>query len=444
MHHNVNCPKLIPKMLSHSWSFDQIFVDHFKTQEPCFEHMLGEGFLKNLLRMAKTPILHKKASKSPRIYLPFTAHTFVMLIYKSISSKYAITYLTEEELDESDHVLHNATLSYKCERILRWHDLNYGFRNKYYTTTQWQVLEYKGGHFVTRNRLINHWNKIPDPTKVRCIVLTLKDTYRDRDVTKYKIPQHYCYIIDLSDLKSTYVITLNLHNPNRYLNLSLSPSIIPVENDIALVYLVDSLEYKCKTNTMRTQSRDKKLRKKFNCLWQVQVGRSIQALGCRNFSNPHNFINGKGVYMQNISDSKRTNWVKDVYKICQQIIRKIDYEYAGDNDDWVVNISAMTNTGHYIKKHTDKRDIDSQYAFTLGSFTGGILSSYNKLNIKKELNNYRRVVCFDGRLPHEVSAVVSGLRYSVIFYKVYDRRMTISAPILNNPKFVTNFIAPKL
>ena len=45
------------------------------------------------------------------------------------------------------------------------------------------------------------------------------------------------------------------------MNLSLPPSIIPVENDTALEYLIDSLESKCKTNTLRSQSRDKKLRK---------------------------------------------------------------------------------------------------------------------------------------------------------------------------------------
>ena len=217
-------------------------------------------------------------------------------------------------------------------------------------------------------------------------------------------------------------------------------SLIPIENDTEeLCYLMNCLEKKCKTNTLRSQSRDKNC-KKFKYLWQVHMGRTTYTLGCRNFTYPHNFIPGKGVFMKNVLDGKQTDWVKDVYKICQQLIRKINYDYAGENDDWVVNISAMTNTGHYIKKHTDKCDIDSQYAFTFGSFTGGTLCSYNHLNIKNDINNFRRVVRFDGRLPHEVSPVLSGFRYSVIFFKVFDRRLLCSTPILHMPKYVTSYI----
>ena len=194
---------------------------------------------------------------------------------------------------------------------------------------------------------------------------------------------------------------------------------------------------------IRTQARDKKLRKIFNYNFQFHIERTCQALGSINFTRPHKCIACKGVNMHEVYDGTRSEKIKSIYIVLQNIIRIINSEYAGDNNDWVVNISAMTKGSHYNKKPIDKEDIDSQNAFTLGSFPGGILRSYNNLGIMKDINNFRRVVRFDGRLPHEVSQVLSGCRYSVIFFKLYDRRMTRrSAPILNNPKFVTNFIAP--
>jgi len=208
--------------------------------------------------------------------------------------------------------------------------------------------------------------------------------------------------------------------------------------------IINKVEQDLNELKINSQSRDKKQRKKFNLKFQMQLGRSTFTVGTKNFTFPHNFMRGKGVNMNEVCSGSRSGKVKRIYILLHEILLLIDQNFAGLDNDWVVNISAMTKGSHYVKKHVDKEDIDSQYAFTLGSFTGGILRSYNNLGEFKDINNFRRVVRFDGRLPHEVSQVLSGCRYSIIFFKLYDRRMTRSAPILNNPKFVTNFIAPEL
>ena len=52
-----------------------------------------------------------------------------------------------------------------------------------------------------------------------------------------------------------------------------------------------------------------------------------------------------------------------------------------------------------------------------------------------DVDTRNRIVRFDGRLDHEVLEF-KGVRYTVIFYKNYDRRILQEAPILMKPDVV--------
>lgn len=161
---------------------------------------------------------------------------------------------------------------------------------------------------------------------------------------------------------------------------------------------------------MSSQSFDKKY-EKFRYRLQVHMCRTTHCLGAHTFKYYHNFVSTKGLYLDKISKGKTTTWEKDVY------IRKMEYWYAaGKNIDLVVNISElMADTTHYIKRYIDTHTIDSQFKFTLVYYIVGVLGSYKKLSMHREIINFRYIIRFDGRLYHEVSPLLSGVGYLKIF-----------------------------
>ena len=75
-------------------------------------------------------------------------------------------------------------------------------------------------------------------------------------------------------------------------------------------------------------------------------------------------------------------------------------------------------------------------ACPLGDYEDATLRSYGE-NSFTDLHNHNRIAKFDGRLPHEViKNNFSGSRFTVIWYKNYDRRKTQEDPILKAPSFV--------
>ena len=80
----------------------------------------------------------------------------------------------------------------------------------------------------------------------------------------------------------------------------------------------------------------------------MQLGRSTYTVGTKHFTHPHNFIRGKGVNMIEICSGSRSGKVKRIYIILQEILLLIDPNFAGVDNDWVVNISAMTKGSHYV------------------------------------------------------------------------------------------------
>jgi hypothetical protein len=188
------------------------------------------------------------------------------------------------------------------------------------------------------------------------------------------------------------------------------------------------------------QARDKKHKNSFSLEWQFAAGRSVRALTTK-AGNPtwcykHNFIDGKGVYMKDVADSTKSPAQKALYAKACEILPLIDADYAGQYKDYVVNFSCMSDSElHYVHKHTDADDIQFQYAVVLGNCTGGELKVWDSRGDTHIIDYRNKILKLDGRLPHEVMPF-QGRRYCIIWYKLFDRRMTVAAPIFEPARIV--------
>lgn len=192
------------------------------------------------------------------------------------------------------------------------------------------------------------------------------------------------------------------------------------------------------------QKRDKANKKTFNLEWQFGIGRSTNALTLDkvtgesrgNFSHEHNLKKGVGVWMGDVKTSTRPLWQKELYKVATELLMLIDAHYAGDDGDYSVNFSCMSDPKqHYVHTHTDSKDIAYQYGLVLGECSGGNLTTYLSNGDTQTLDYRRKVLKMDGRLAHEV-APFAGRRYSVIFYKSFDRRYSRELPVFEPAVFV--------
>ena len=156
--------------------------------------------------------------------------------------------------------------------------------------------------------------------------------------------------------------------------------------------------------------------------------------------------------------------IYSIYKVASELLVIIDPGYA-DGNDYVINFNTMfahndraehwmtTDGGeralvnkHYVKKHDAKdgflrfgknnelrrcHHVAFQYTVVLGSEiitpacarSGGELKLWGSDGSTQVIDAYRKVVKMDARLPHEVCAF-KGMRYSITYYKLSDRRMT--------------------
>ena len=115
---------------------------------------------------------------------------------------------------------------------------------------------------------------------------------------------------------------------------------------------------------------------------------------------------------------------KDIYRKARELPHIIDPEYAA-NDHWVVRVHCLDNTS-IIGRHFDAKDIIFQHGVTVGEFEGGNLLTWNSSGVVIEMNVRNQIVKLDGRLHHAVTPIISGIRYSLYYFKSYD-------PLINEP-----------
>ena len=112
---------------------------------------------------------------------------------------------------------------------------------------------------------------------------------------------------------------------------------------------------------------------------------------------------------------------KKNYSFAYQLIHSVNEQWTGLNHDLVVQFACM-DSNSFVKIHHDK-DISSQFILSFGEYLGGDFMLFNQKNNRFEkVNTYNKLVQLDGRIKHYVSNVTDGYRFSVIYYKMYDRR----------------------
>ena len=112
---------------------------------------------------------------------------------------------------------------------------------------------------------------------------------------------------------------------------------------------------------------------------------------------------------------------KKLYYAAYEIINNIDNWWTGDKHDVVMQFACMDKNS-YVYVHSDK-DVSLQFVTSFGQYSGGELMLYNEeMNKFEHIETYNQIVQFDGRYKHYVTNVTNGIRYSIVFYKMFDRR----------------------
>ena len=132
-----------------------------------------------------------------------------------------------------------------------------------------------------------------------------------------------------------------------------------------------------------------------------------------------------GVYVNDVAKSSKPEAVKAAYKKAMEILRTFAPAYAGtENEDFVVvQFMKLTNSNNYFKAHTDSKDIDVQYLFSLGEGTCDTVVYDENDKEKKLVQYHERIFCMDGRVRHKLNtSSLNGTRYSVVYFKLSDPR----------------------
>ena len=140
------------------------------------------------------------------------------------------------------------------------------------------------------------------------------------------------------------------------------------------------------------------------------------------FRFKHDFIPNLGVYSTNenqladpLSAKIKKGSQKDIYRKARELLHIIDPEYAA-NDHWVIQVHCLDNTS-IIGRHVDAKDIIFQYGVTVSEFEGGNLLTWNSSGVVTKMNVCNKTVKLDGRLHHDVTPIIRGIRFSLYYFK---------------------------
>ena len=109
-----------------------------------------------------------------------------------------------------------------------------------------------------------------------------------------------------------------------------------------------------------------------------------------------------------------------------RLIKLCSKSWTGHDEDYIVQFACMDKHSR-VPAHIDN-DISTQFCISFGQYLGGSLYVLNQnLNRYEKLDNHQRMIQFDGRNYHYVSNVIEGERYSVVYFKKFDRRFQMKA-----------------
>lgn len=199
-----------------------------------------------------------------------------------------------------------------------------------------------------------------------------------------------------------------------------------------------------RTSLFKRQHRDSKAKTIISVTGSFKVGQgSVQPGNMRLVRAGHpGFVRHPakdfGVRITPVAEQKGLSTEqKEAYRLAADLIHEVDPEYA--RGEFLVQFAFMNgHSKHYVKKHRDKEDVSYQYALSFGDFSGAKLRVWDKAERRfADFDNRDRIVRFDGRRAHEVvTDGFKGNRFTVIWYKNYDSRLSQPVPIYETPCFV--------
>ena len=159
---------------------------------------------------------------------------------------------------------------------------------------------------------------------------------------------------------------------------------------------------------------------------QFLIGRTTTyrvAKHSRKFYRPHNFKDHEWVYMRNVQHCSKPKLQKMLYtEHFLPLLTNIDPDYAL-NEDFAVQLSVYESAADdFCGWHRDDKDVDSQYMFCVGNYSGGELQVDYGGGRMETVSLDHRVARIDGRYRHRVLPFC-GTRISVIYFKRYDRNV---------------------
>ena len=159
-----------------------------------------------------------------------------------------------------------------------------------------------------------------------------------------------------------------------------------------------------------------------NWMFQFHIGRTVTRFQKEFKSCEVNMWNSKNqVNMMDVKYRLIPDWKKDLYYSAYQLIKEVDKRWTGEKHDLVIQFACM-DTNSYVCIHSDK-DVSSQFVMSFGEYSGGELMLFDeKSKTFKHVETKNHIVQFDGRFKHYVTKVTNGLRHSIVFYKMFDRR----------------------
>ena len=203
--------------------------------------------------------------------------------------------------------------------------------------------------------------------------------------------------------------------------------------------------YEHRQKLFKKQHRDTKRKRTFSLVGSFKVGvgstqvGNLQHVGKKRGHIKHPFLN-TAAFVLPVTEQALSPEVKQVYTMAMRILRYIDPHYAAG--EVLVNFSWLSSPTHYVRRHTDTHDIAPQYALSVGNFEGATLRVHDADGDVHDLDTRWSVAHFDGRLPHEVvvDPAFNGDRFTIIWYKNYDSRLSSAAPILDTPHIAWSFL----
>ena len=178
----------------------------------------------------------------------------------------------------------------------------------------------------------------------------------------------------------------------------------------------------------------RKERSNFEVSWSFSIGYTSYTLGAKGFETPHQIQNGiyktLGICLTNPHYKRTRRWQVILFDIATIVFKHfIPEDFCGY--EYCIHFSKIDKPHHFVPQHRDCHDISHQYAIHLGTWEGASLVTYdNECNVLQTFSQSRRLVKFDGRLPHEVkvSSNFSGERYSVIAFQLWHSQKKIPDP----------------